>query len=138
MADVSRFSCFKPQINVSQLFFPTIFSLFVVWCGVVWCDVVWCGDVLLWWCVCARACVCFLSFSIWVFFGYFMFRPFLRLQNYILFWKKKIIIFWQHSKKFNKFYLIIYFISVFFTPIGSHFDWKLLQNILHRTIYLGI
>lgn len=116
----------------SQPFFLSL------WCGVVWCDVVWCGDVLLWWCVCARACVCFLSFSIWVFFGYFMFRPFLRLQNYILFWKKKIIIFWQHSKKFNKFYLIIYFISVFFTPIGSHFDWKLLQNILHRTIYLGI
>ena len=54
MADVSRFSCFKPQINVSQLFFPTIFSLFVVWCGVMRCGVVMCcyGGV----CVRARVC----------------------------------------------------------------------------------
>ena len=83
---------------MSLNYFSQSFFLCVVWCGVVWCGVVWCGavrcgavrcGVVMCCCggggVCARARVCFLSFSIWVFFGYFMFRPFLRLQNYILF-----------------------------------------------------
>ena len=95
MANVSRFYCFKPQINVSQLFFSIIFSLCVVWCGVVWCGAVRCGVVIC--CcgggVCARVCVLSEFLHLGIFWVFHVSSIFASAKLYTFLKKKKIIIF---------------------------------------------